>query len=112
MRLKIDLSKGLRISPARPTSTVRMGRYFAYGHLPEDLQAISYEFAFLAQTMVDLLQDSPELTETLQKLWEAKNQAVIAAGFLQLKASKEDKLARGDAVDEEGRTIHGFNDHA
>lgn len=102
----MDLSQGLRISPLRHPSTVRMGKYFAYGHLPEDLQKVSYEFAWLGQTLVDLLQDSPELTESLRKLWEAKNQAVLAAGFLKMKASKEDKIARGDAVDDEGRTIH------
>jgi hypothetical protein len=107
VRLLFDrLKDGLIISPNRHPSVIGLGKYFAYGHLPEDLQDVSYQFAFLAQTMVDLLMDSPELSETLRKLWEAKNQAVLAAGFLELKASKQEKINRGDAVDEEGRTIH------
>lgn len=102
----INLSDGLRISPLRHSSTMRMGKYFAYRHLPPKLQTISQEFAWTAQVMVDLLMDSPELTETLRKLWEAKNQAVLAAGFLDLTASKQEKVNRGDAVDDDGRTIH------
>lgn len=100
------LKGGLIISPNRHPKITRFSRYFAYGHLPEDLQELSYQFAWLAQTAVDFLMDSIELEDLLNKLWEAKNIAVVSAGFRELKATKDEKINRGDAVDEEGRTIH------
>jgi hypothetical protein len=103
----MDLRHGLVISPQRHPSTVRMGKYFAFGHLPADLQEVSEHFARTAQSMVNLLQDCPELTKTLQRLWEAKNMAILAAGFLDLTASREQKLARGDAVTGEQLKFHG-----
>lgn len=102
----MDLSNGLVISSSRHPSIRQMGKYFAYGHLPPKLQAISVEFALIGQFMVDYFKDCPELTETLRKLWEAKNQAVLAAGFLDLAADRQEKIDRGDAVNEDGRTVH------
>jgi hypothetical protein len=56
---------------------------FRYDHLPENLQMISKPIHDVAQFMIELLQDGPELTEGLRKLWEAKNSLVVHAGFCQ-----------------------------
>lgn len=61
---------------------------FNYDHLPEHLQAVSKPVHDLAQQMVDLLPDGPELTAGLRKLWEAKNSFVVHAGFCQDNASQ------------------------
>lgn len=53
-------------------------RYFAWTHLPESLRQTSAPFGYLAETMIALLPDSPELTETLRKLVESKDCAVRA----------------------------------
>ena len=63
----------------RHPSTTGLLRYFAYAHLPEHLQAISKPVGDLAQQMVDLLPDGPELTTGLRKLLEAKDCLVRAA---------------------------------
>lgn len=54
-------------------------QYFAYAHLPERLQAISKDFADLAQKTADQAPQSQETTVALRKLLEAKDAAVRAA---------------------------------
>lgn len=54
-------------------------QYFAYAHLPERLQAISKDFADLAQSTAERAPDSQETTVALRKLLEAKDAAVRAA---------------------------------
>jgi hypothetical protein len=80
--MDLDLSEGLIVTPNRHPSIQHMAKHFAYGHLPEDLQEVSSQFASLGQFLLDTQADSPELTEALRKLWEAKNCAVLNAGFL------------------------------
>lgn len=63
----------------RHTSTVAIARYFAYGHLPEHLQAVSKPFCNLAARMLLLLDDGPELTAGLRKILEGKDCCVRAA---------------------------------
>lgn len=53
-------------------------RYFEFGHLPPELQAISKPFADLAYRHAAVL-DGPELTVGLRKLLEAKDCMVRAA---------------------------------
>ena len=77
-----DLSEGLVVSDTRHPSIRHMAKHFRYSHLPETLQAVSLQFASLGQFLVDTQNDTPELTEALRKLWEAKNCAVLNAGFL------------------------------
>ncbi len=48
-------------------------KYFAYAHLPHQLQKVSKPCADLAQVMEDLLPDSPEKSAGLRKLLEAKD---------------------------------------
>lgn len=56
---------------------------FEYNHLPPHLQMVSGQFKAVAETMVENLGSSPELTTGLRKLLEAKDcfvrQAVIDA---------------------------------
>ena len=53
--------------------------HFAYGHLPPNLQQVSAPFHDLAHKLVHELElAGPELTIALSKLWEAKNNAVMA----------------------------------
>jgi hypothetical protein len=59
--------------PGRHPSTAGIMRYFAHGHLPSELAAVSGECQSLAHTMVALLPDGPELTAGLRKLLEAKD---------------------------------------
>lgn len=55
-------------------------RFFAYGHLPEPLRAISRPFHDLAHGLADRGDlDGPELTVALRKLLESKDAAVRAA---------------------------------
>lgn len=54
-------------------------RFFAYGHLPAHLQAVSRDFAELAKTTADRSPNSQETTVALRKLLEAKDAAVRAA---------------------------------
>lgn len=81
-RVRKDLSNGLIMPSSMHYSIQHMGRHFAYGHLPEELQGVSMRFAQLAQFLVDSCLYGPELTESLRKLWEAKNSAVLHAGYL------------------------------
>jgi hypothetical protein len=54
----------------------RMLKWFAYGHLPEHLQAVSRPFSELAELIVQEVSPGPERTVALRKLLEAKDAAV------------------------------------
>jgi hypothetical protein len=53
-------------------------QYFAYHHLPPELQAVSEPFFQMAQVIADRMPSSPETTVALRKLLEAKDAAVRA----------------------------------
>lgn len=53
-------------------------QFFAFEHLPEQLQAVSRPFGELAQKIVATLPRNPERTVALRKLLEAKDAAVRA----------------------------------
>lgn len=58
----------------RHPATVHLARYFAYDHLPTtSMQDISRSCARLAEHMIEMLDDDPELTAGLRKLLEAKD---------------------------------------
>lgn len=57
----------------RHESIRRLARWFEYGHLPPDLQTVSRRVHDLAEDMIDVLPDGPELTTGLRKLLEAKD---------------------------------------
>jgi len=54
-------------------------KFFAYRHLPEDLQAISAEFYGLADALDKALPECAEKSAGLRKLLEAKDCMVRAA---------------------------------
>jgi hypothetical protein len=54
-------------------------RWFAYAHLPPDLQAASRPFCELAESVVQTHVRSAERTVALRKLLEAKDAAVRCA---------------------------------
>lgn len=56
----------------------RMMQFFAYTHLPENLQVVSKPFGELASLIVQSLPSNPERTVALRKLLEAKDCAVRA----------------------------------
>lgn len=56
-------------------------QFFAYGHLPDHLQAVSKPFGDMAQQIVLTLPRNPERTVALRKLLEAKDAAVRALLF-------------------------------
>lgn len=56
----------------------RMLQFFAYSHLPEQLQKVSEPFGTLAERLVAELPQNPERTVALRKLLEAKDCAVRA----------------------------------
>lgn len=56
-------------------------QFFAYQHLPENLQLISKPFGELAEAIVRTLPRNPERTTALRKLLEAKDCAVRAQLF-------------------------------
>lgn len=58
-----------------------MLQFFAYQHLPDDLQGISRPFGELANLIVATLPRNPERTVGLRKLLEAKDCAVRARLF-------------------------------
>lgn len=68
--------------PGRHPATTQLLSFFAYGHLPPHLQAVSAPVCDLAFDMATTLPDGPELTVGLRKLLEAKDafvrQALIA----------------------------------
>jgi hypothetical protein len=53
-------------------------QFFAYAHLPTNLQAVSAPFRDLAHNLVSVLPRNPERTVALRKLLEAKDAAVRA----------------------------------
>lgn len=56
----------------------RMLKWFAYDHLPPDLQVVSQPFAELAEEIVNLIPRGPERTVALRKLLESKDAGVRA----------------------------------
>jgi hypothetical protein len=62
-----------------PACGDRMPKFFAYGHLPPHLQAVSQPFFELAHDIVDTVPAGPERTVGLRKLLEAKDAIVRAA---------------------------------
>ncbi len=54
-------------------------QFFAYAHLPLQLQKVSKPFERLAHLIVSELPRNPERTVALRKLLEAKDAAVRAA---------------------------------
>ncbi|MFJ6615465.1 hypothetical protein ACIQPT_34895 [Streptomyces sp. NPDC091289] len=66
-------------TPLRHPATVGLLRYFEYGHLPAHLQTVSKPCGDLAQELVAVLPDGPELSAGLRKLLEAKDCFVRAA---------------------------------
>lgn len=63
---------------ADDNTTDPMLQFFQYGHLPQDLQNVSRPFGHLAATLVRELPRNPERTAALRKLLEAKDCAVRA----------------------------------
>ena len=57
----------------------RMLKWFAYAHLPENLQEVSAHFGQLAEKIAADIPAGPERTVALRKLLEAKDAAVRAA---------------------------------
>lgn len=57
----------------------RILKFFAYAHLPQQLQHVSGHFAHLAALIDRTLTPGPERTVALRKLLEAKDAAVRAA---------------------------------
>lgn len=57
----------------------RMMKWFAYQHLPNELQQVSQPFYELAQWLCSKCEAGPERTVALRKLLEAKDAAVRAA---------------------------------
>jgi len=53
-------------------------QFFAYGHLPPHLQAVSQPFCDLAYTLVESLPANTERDAAFRKLLEAKDAAVRA----------------------------------
>mgnify|MGYP003405421329 FL=1 len=54
----------------------RMLRWFAYEHLPANLQPVSQPFHALAKHLISVTVAGPERTVALRKLLEAKDAAV------------------------------------
>lgn len=66
------------LAAGRHSSTVQLVRYFAFAHLAGALRSVSEPFAHLAESLIAMLPDGPELTVALRKLVEAKDCAVRA----------------------------------
>lgn len=62
-----------------PVPEERMMKWFAWEHLPPNLQAVSKPFGNLATMIVTAIEPGPERTVALRKLLEAKDAAVRAA---------------------------------
>lgn len=58
-------------------------QFFAYAHLPQNLQVVSKPFGDLAEQLVQHLPKNPERTVALRKLLEAKDAAVRARLYQQ-----------------------------
>ena len=67
------------VGGTRHPATLGILKFFEYEHLPSHLQRISVACYDLALTMVNSLEDGPELTVGLRKLLEAKDCFVRAA---------------------------------
>jgi hypothetical protein len=63
----------------RHTSVAHFEPLFEYAHLPQPLRDVSAAFADLAEGLLDLLNDGPELSASLRKLLEAKDCGVRQA---------------------------------
>jgi hypothetical protein len=61
-----------------PESLEPILQFFAYAHLPSELQEVSMPFCNLAIQVVTVLPRNPERTVALRKLLEAKDAAVRA----------------------------------
>jgi hypothetical protein len=57
----------------------RMLKWFAWEHLPPQLQEVSEPFCDLAYNLIGNVEPGPERTVALRKLLEAKDAAVRAA---------------------------------
>lgn len=55
-----------------------IAQFFAWTHLPPELQEVSAPFQVLAKQIIDTLPRNPERTAALRKLLEAKDAAVRA----------------------------------
>lgn len=64
---------------SRNPSVEAVARFFEFSHLPEPLHSIAAECALLKDSMLNNLEDDPELTVGLRKLLEAKDCFVRAA---------------------------------
>lgn len=64
-----------------PLHNERMMKWFAFDHLPENLQGVSKNFHELAAQLCVDVQPGPERTVALRKLLEAKDAAVRAKLF-------------------------------
>ncbi len=62
-----------------PSSGEPILQFFAWAHLPENLQVVSRPFAALAALIVSLCPRNAERSVALRKLLEAKDAAVRAA---------------------------------
>ena len=60
-------------------SQERLMKFFAFAHLPANLQAVSSPFYDLARLIDNTLKPGPERTVALRKLLESKDCAVRAA---------------------------------
>lgn len=60
----------------RHPSVKHFAPLFEYDHLPVDLQEISVPFGMLAESLLTMCHDGPELSAALRKLVEAKDCAV------------------------------------
>ena len=60
-------------------------QFFAYDHLPAHLAAVSSPFCELARKIVDGVPRNPERTVALRKLLEAKDAAVRAVIYVDMR---------------------------
>jgi hypothetical protein len=74
----------------RHPGTQHFGPLFDFEHLPPHLQAVSGPCSDLAQELIDVLPDGPELTAGLRKLLEAKD-CFVRAAVLARKAEEVDR---------------------
>lgn len=67
--------------PGQQTAHDQISQFFAYEHLPANLQEISKPFGEMADWLLRILPLNPERTVALRKLLEAKDGAVRARLF-------------------------------
>lgn len=63
----------------RHPSVRQVAQFFTFEHLPDHLRGVSRDCSMLADSMLERLEDGPELTAGLRKLLEAKDCFVRAA---------------------------------